>query len=162
VEEWGGFFWGFSRGGNKVGVHLRDVLKMTEPKRKISYWLLLGDFVFYVALFLFSLAWRRNWACVWGGLIAVPGFVLWFMAKLELGSSFTGVADARELVTTGLYSRIRHPIYFFSTFALLGTAICLGYRFFYVFVGVSVVAQLWRMRREEKVLREKFGQEYLD
>jgi protein-S-isoprenylcysteine O-methyltransferase Ste14 len=135
---------------------------MAQSRARISYWLLLGDFVFYVALFLFALAWRRNWACGVGGLIAVPAFVSWFIAKLQLGASFTGRPEARALVTTGLYSKIRHPIYVFSTLALLGTAICIHSAYFYAFLGLSVAAQLWRIRLEEKVLREKFGREFLN
>ncbi len=135
---------------------------MTRSKPSISYWLLLGDFIFYVAVFLFVVAWRRDWVCIVGEAIAVPGFVLWFIAKLQLGSSFTAKPEARELVTVGLYSKIRHPIYLFSTVALLGTAVCLRSGYFYTFVGISVLAQFWRAGREEKVLREKFGQQYID
>jgi len=65
-------------------------------------------------------------------------------------------------VTRGLYSRIRHPIYFFSTLALLGIAICLRSWLFDFFFVVSVPLQLWRIRLEEKVLRDKFGDAYLD
>ena len=70
--------------------------------------------------------------------------------------------EARELVTHGLYSKIRHPVYFFSTLALVGIAICLRSVYFYPFLGIAVVGQAWRIRLEEKVLREKFGQAYLD
>ncbi len=137
-------------------------LGMTQSKPHISYWLLLGDFLFYMALFLFAVGWRRDWRCIAGSAIAVPGFVLWFTAKLQLGASFTARPNARKLVTTGLYSKIRHPVYLFSTLALLGTAVCLHSVYFYAFVALSVVAQFWRIRMEEKVLREKFGQAYFD
>ena len=135
---------------------------MTGSRPRISYWLLLGDFVFYVALFIFAVIWRRDAGCVLGGVIAVPGFVLWFIAKLQLGSSFTARPEARELVTHGLYSRIRHPVYFFSTLALLGIAICLRSVYFYAFLGIAVAGQVWRIRLEEKVLQGTFGQAYLD
>ena len=135
---------------------------MSQSRPHISYGLLLGDFLFYVALFLFAVAWRRDWRCLLGAAIALPGFALWFTAKLQLGASFTLRPDTRKLVTTGLYSRIRHPIYLFSTLAVLGTAVCLHSIYFYAFVGLAVAAQLWRIRMEEKVLRERFGQAYLD
>jgi protein-S-isoprenylcysteine O-methyltransferase Ste14 len=44
-------------------------------------------------------------------LCALPLFVL---ARLQLGASFSVTAQARKLVTTGLYSRIRNPIYVFG------------------------------------------------
>ena len=135
---------------------------MTEPKPRASLLLLLGDFLFYLALFVAAVAWRRDAACILGSAITVPSFVLWFVAKLQLGSSFTPRAEARALVTHGLYSRIRHPIYFFASLALVGTAFCLRSAYFSAYVGLTIAAQLWRIRRENRVLREKFGQDYLE
>jgi protein-S-isoprenylcysteine O-methyltransferase Ste14 len=135
-------------------------LPVSRPR--VSYLLLLGDFLFYAALFVFSVIWRWDRGCVLGGIIAVPSFALWFVAKLQLGSSFTPKAEARELVTRGLYSRIRHPIYCFSTLALLGIAICLRSPYFYAYLVLAIGAQLWRIRREDRVLQEKFGEDYLE
>jgi protein-S-isoprenylcysteine O-methyltransferase Ste14 len=135
---------------------------MIEPKPRVSLLLLLGDFLFYLAVFVAAVVWRRDARCILGGAVAVPAFVLWFVAKLQLGGSFTLKAEARALVTHGLYSRIRHPVYFFSTLALIGTAICLRSVYFDVYVAVTTAAQLWRIRWENKVLRETFGQDYLD
>jgi len=135
---------------------------MSEKKRQPSLLLLLGDFLFYVAVFVAAVIWKRDAWCIAGGVLAIPCFVLWFVAKLQLGSSFTPKAEARALVTHGLYSRIRHPIYFFASLALLGTAICLRSVYFNVYLAVTIAAQLWRIRRENKVLRDKFGQEYLN
>jgi len=135
---------------------------MSEPKRWVKLLFLLGDFLFYLAVFVAALLWRRDAPCILGSAIAIPSFVLWFVAKLQLGSSFTPKAEARALVTHGLYSRIRHPIYFFASLALVGTAFCLRSVYFSVYVGITIAAQLWRIRRENRVLREKFGQDYLD
>jgi protein-S-isoprenylcysteine O-methyltransferase Ste14 len=49
-----------------------------------------------------------------GLTIATIGLVLWISARLQLGQSFTVRARATALVTTGLYSKIRHPIYLFG------------------------------------------------
>lgn len=135
---------------------------MAASKPRVSYVLLLGDFVFYLAFYLFAVGRRRDGICVWGSLLAIPSFVFWLTAKLQLGSSFTARPEARALVTHGLYSRIRHPIYFFSSLALIGTAICLRSWWFDLLVVISVPLQLWRVRLEEKVLREKFGEAYLE
>lgn len=132
------------------------------PQPRVSYVHLFGDFVFYLALFIFAVWFRRDAVCLCGSAVAVPSFVLWLIAKLQLGSSFTARAEARALVTHGLYSKIRHPIYFFSTFALIGTAICLRSRWFDFLVVVMVPLQLWRARREERVLEAGFGSAYLE
>lgn len=46
--------------------------------------------------------------------IMVPAFCLWALARLQAGMSFSGKARATALVTTGLYSKIRNPIYVFG------------------------------------------------
>ena len=135
---------------------------MPDPNPRPSLLLLLGDFLFYVALFVAAVIWRHDALCIPGAIVAVPCFALWFVAKLQLGSSFTPRAEARALVTRGLYSRIRHPIYFFASLAILGIAICLRSVYFNLYAAATVAVQLVRIRRENRVLREKFGQAYLD
>ncbi|MCU1336486.1 MAG: hypothetical protein JWO19_2067 [Bryobacterales bacterium] len=45
-----------------------------------------------------------------GAFLAVVGYILFVTARLQLGKSFAVTAQAKELVTHGLYSRIRNPI----------------------------------------------------
>lgn len=71
-------------------------------------------------------------------------------------------AEARALVTHGLYSKLRHPIYLFSTIALIGIAICLRSLWFTIPLLIMIPIQIWRGRQEERVLREEFGATYLE
>jgi len=61
-------------------------------------------------------AWR-----IAGIAIAAPAFLLFVAARIELGRAFSVQAKATTLVTTGVYSRIRNPIYFFGAIFFLGT-----------------------------------------
>ncbi len=45
---------------------------------------------------------------------------------MQLGSSFSVQAKATTLVTTGVYSRIRNPIYIFGAMFVLGIIIWMG------------------------------------
>ena len=97
-----------------------------------------------------------------GFLILFPSLALWFLARIQLGSSFSFQARATELVTHGLYSRIRNPVYLFGGLDILGMILyAQAFRFLWVF-AVIVPMQLLRIRKEEKVLEEKFGPTYLD
>jgi protein-S-isoprenylcysteine O-methyltransferase Ste14 len=97
-----------------------------------------------------------------GIIVLIPSSALWALARLQLGRSFAVRAQARELVTHGLYSRIRNPIYLFGSLGILGIILYAGHpRFLWVFV-LLVPLQLFRIRREEKVLQEKFGEAYLE
>src|SRR5207237_1363855 len=62
-----------------------------------------------------------------GLAIAIPSLSLWALARYQLGDAFTGRAEARVLVTHGLYSRIRNPIYLFGQLLLLGIVLLLGW-----------------------------------
>jgi len=128
--------------------------------RKWPVWLRYADNAFFFALFLFALARSKGGWRLAGVLLGLPSFVLWIIAKLQLGGSFTVTAQARRLVTRGLYSRFRHPIYYFSTLFLLATALCLRNIYFYVYLLLMVAGQLWRIRSEERALLNKFGEDY--
>jgi protein-S-isoprenylcysteine O-methyltransferase Ste14 len=96
-----------------------------------------------------------------GMAMAAIGFVLWMVARQQLGKSFTVSAQAKQLVTTGLYSKIRNPIYFFGGVAFFGVFLAWGNP--YALAGVIVLyfaMQAMRARKESAVLEEAFGDEY--
>src|SRR5665213_3469936 len=55
-----------------------------------------------------------------GFAIAVPSFLLLVLARIQLGRAFSVQAKASVLVTSGLYSRIRNPIYVFGGLTIAG------------------------------------------
>ena len=93
------------------------------------------------------------------GLIAV-GFVLWTIARFQLGASFTVKAEARKLVTSGLYSKIRNPIYVFGSGVVAGAILVFGKPAWLLIFVVLIPLQLWRANKESAVLEAAFGQEY--
>jgi len=112
------------------------------------------------------------WACThassvaWDGVklagaaIAVASLVLIVIARVQLGAAFSVQAKATRLVTTGLYSRIRNPIYVFAEFFLVGAAMLTGqWRILWLPV-VAIPIQILRAHREAHVLAEAFGEEY--
>src|ERR1035438_10105814 len=58
-----------------------------------------------------------------GAIVAVFGYVLVVVARLQLGASFSVSPQAKELVTHGLYARIRNPIYVFVVVMWAGVRI---------------------------------------
>jgi protein-S-isoprenylcysteine O-methyltransferase Ste14 len=86
--------------------------------------------------------------------------VLWFVARWQLGDAFSVAPEARQLVTRGLYSRIRHPIYVFGTLAFLFLVLALQGWFALIIWLVVILIQVRRARREERALAEMFGEEY--
>jgi protein-S-isoprenylcysteine O-methyltransferase Ste14 len=102
-------------------------------------------------------AWR-----IAGIAIAAPAFLLFVAARLELGRAFSVQAKATTLVTTGVYARIRNPIYVFGAIFILGIIIWLGRPWLLLIFAVLIPLQVVRSQKEERVLTEKFGAAYID
>jgi protein-S-isoprenylcysteine O-methyltransferase Ste14 len=95
-----------------------------------------------------------------GLFLLVPGFILWTIARFQLGRSFTLSAQAIQLVTRGLYSRIRNPVYVFGSCVIAGL-ILLGGRPLWLLVFVIIIPlQIWRVGKEAQVLEARFGDAY--
>ena len=96
-----------------------------------------------------------------GGVMAAAGVVLLIVARLQLGSAFSVQAKAKKLVTTGIYSRIRNPIYVFSAVFLAGLVIVSERWLLLLPIALLVPMQVVRARKEERVLAAAFGEEYV-
>jgi protein-S-isoprenylcysteine O-methyltransferase Ste14 len=97
-----------------------------------------------------------------GLVLTALSLPLWVTARLQLGRSFSLRPEARELVTHGLYSRIRHPIYVFGCLAYFGALLALQlWPILAVWLALLPI-ELVRVRREERVLAEAFGPAYED
>jgi protein-S-isoprenylcysteine O-methyltransferase Ste14 len=88
------------------------------------------------------------------------GFILWTIARFQLGASFTVSAQARQLVTRGLYSKIRNPIYVFGSCVIAGMILVVGHPVWLLIFLIIIPLQIWRAAKESSVLEEKFGEEY--
>ena len=80
----------------------------------------------------------------------------------QLGKSFAVTPQAKELVTLGLYSRIRNPIYVFVDVMIFGLIVAQHLYWLFALYPLLVAMHVFRAHREAKVLQVKFGQAYLD
>ena len=63
-------------------------------------------------------------------------------------------------MTTGVYARLRNPIYVAGCVLVAGVALLLGSWWPLLLLLVLIPLQVARARREEAVLRARFGEEY--
>jgi protein-S-isoprenylcysteine O-methyltransferase Ste14 len=89
------------------------------------------------------------WSSVGVAFIGVP--------RYQLGKSFSIRPQARELVTHGLYSKIRNPIYVFGSMIILGLILVLQKPVLWVGLAALVAIQTIRARHEARVPEEAFG-----
>ncbi|MGC2196054.1 MAG: isoprenylcysteine carboxylmethyltransferase family protein [Terriglobales bacterium] len=132
----------------------------------------MADLKFYVFLgsqalaTLVLLALLAFWPGAWipqrmvGSVLLVVGMAFVFTARLQLGQSFSVFPRAKKLVTHGLYSKIRNPIYVFGTIAIAGMFLILQIPRLWVWLVVLVLIQVFRARKEARVLEARFGDEY--
>lgn len=126
---------------------------------KIFYWVDMVAFLGF-ATFVFRQGSRDDIRFLFGMGIAASAVCLWTLARLQLGKSFSVKARAHKLVTSGLYSKFRHPVYLFAGFAFAGLFIAWG-KLVPSLCWLAVYSlQLLRVRKEEKVLDEAFGEEF--
>jgi protein-S-isoprenylcysteine O-methyltransferase Ste14 len=97
-----------------------------------------------------------------GAILAVVGYSTFVTARLQLGNSFAVTPQAKELVTLGLYSRIRNPIYVFVDVMIFGLILALHLYWLFALFPLLVAMQAFRAHREANVLQEKFGQAYIN
>ena len=92
--------------------------------------------------------------------LAIAAFLLWATARLQIDASFSVRPRAKALVTQGIYSRIRNPIYVFGMLWIAGLILAIGRPWWLLILLVLAPMQMVRARKEARVLEEKFGEEY--
>jgi protein-S-isoprenylcysteine O-methyltransferase Ste14 len=95
-----------------------------------------------------------------GALLAYGGIAFAVWARVHLGRYWSGLVtlkEGHELVRSGPYAIVRNPIYTGLLAAFLGSALVEGEVVFLAVLALMVVAFLVKIRAEEKLLRERFG-----
>jgi protein-S-isoprenylcysteine O-methyltransferase Ste14 len=101
----------------------------------------------------------------WLGLLMVAvglAFAVW--ARVHLGRNWSGrvtVKEDHELIRSGPYGLVRHPIYTGMLFAILGTAIAFGEWRGLIAFGLLSLSLVLKLRMEERFMRETFGEQYV-
>jgi protein-S-isoprenylcysteine O-methyltransferase Ste14 len=103
------------------------------------------------------------WLMWLGAAMTLAGLLFAIWARLYLGKNWSGMVTVKhdhELIRTGPYRLVRHPIYAGILLALTGTTLCR--RNLWGFLGVALVwLGLWlKSRLEERFLVETFGAQY--
>jgi len=95
-----------------------------------------------------------------GTVLAVAGASLIALARYQLGKSFSLRPEAHELVTSGIYAKIRNPIYVFGTVLITGLILVVQRPALWIVLVIVVIGQTVRARREARVLEAAFGEAY--
>jgi protein-S-isoprenylcysteine O-methyltransferase Ste14 len=100
-----------------------------------------------------------------GVAITAVGVAISIWARWHLGSNWSGVVtlkEGHELIRTGPYRAIRHPIYTGILVGMLGTIMTLGEVRGLVAMAVAWLSFYFKARREESFLAQEFGAAFVE
>ncbi len=108
--------------------------------------------------------WPQDLFTFWIGVaITLAGLLFCVWARVHLGRNWSRSVTIKrdhELIVTGPYALVRHPIYSGLLLGLAGTVLAVA-QLRAVLGLVPIAISLWlKLRLEEKWMREQFGAEY--
>ena len=98
-----------------------------------------------------------------GLVLVVAGLSICLVSAFTLGrfySSSLVIKEGHRLISRGVYRFVRHPIYLGALLKCLGIPVFVS-SWYGAFAWVALIPfVLWRVRNEEELLTEQFGDEY--
>lgn len=96
-------------------------------------------------------------------LIALEVWIFW-RVKADLGAAGlvgkTELSGGGEIITRGVYARVRHPRYAGSFVAIVGACVLAGTRVAWAVTAVWTVLMFSVIRFEEREMRARFGEAF--
>ena len=136
-----------------VVVRVRPARKARGVEPRISA--LIGTFLLTVVV-LFP---RRELSPIVGlvsALLTLAGNAFAVVVLTQLRESFSIMAEARQLITAGVYRLVRHPLYLAEEIAAIGVVMQFFSPWTALILAVQFGFQLRRMRNEEVILAAIF------
>ena len=101
-----------------------------------------------------------------GLLLYMLGLIIRWTAILQLKKAFTvdvAINKQHDLKTDGIYSIIRHPAYLGLLLIFIGLSVSMNSVLSIIVIAIPVFLVIfYRIKVEEKVLTDEFGETYLD
>jgi protein-S-isoprenylcysteine O-methyltransferase Ste14 len=149
-------------------------VKRTQRRERIGSLLLNRGLLAIGALLLAferqPLAWLSerflplSMAFYWIGLVMLAtGLALAVWARRHLGRNWSGIVTVKqdhELIRSGPYDLVRHPIYTGLLLAILGTAVAIGEWRGLIAFALIAAGFVLKFKTEERFMSETFGEQY--
>jgi protein-S-isoprenylcysteine O-methyltransferase Ste14 len=100
-----------------------------------------------------------------GLMMILAGLIIRFVAIATLKKNFSGalrIRDGHTLVKSGIYKQVRHPAYLGAIILFIGIPVMLSSVIGFLVMLLLIPILLHRIKLEEKMMIERFGEEYKD
>lgn len=141
-----------------------------EPIASRAFRVLLFGVAIYLLVFrppavwLHRHLWPSDFATFWLGIaLTLAGLLFCVWARVTLGRNWSRsvtIKQDHELIQTGPYALVRHPIYSGLFLAFVGTALAEAQVRGLLAFALIVLAFCLKLRLEEKWMRAQFGAKY--
>jgi protein-S-isoprenylcysteine O-methyltransferase Ste14 len=115
---------------------------------------------------LFRLFFQSSFSLVIpGSVLTILGLLGAIWARAYLGRNWSGYAtykEHQELVTTGPYRFVRHPIYTSMMLMFIGTILDYGALLISIILVIGAISFILRAKKEEEIMIKLFGKQYTD
>lgn len=108
---------------------------------------------------------ESDWIRAAAIVLVATGIALAIWARRHIGEFWSARVTLKvdhQLIQSGPYARVRHPIYSGILLAMIGTALFIGEWRAVIGVVLIFLAHWMKARREEKLLESQFGQAYAE
>jgi protein-S-isoprenylcysteine O-methyltransferase Ste14 len=106
-----------------------------------------------------------DWLLYAGMMLMIFGYAVRRYAIATLGRAFSNILKIKQgqtLIRSGIYAKVRHPAYTGTLVMVAGIPLLFSSPIGLLPVSLALPAVLYRISVEEKMLKQKFGQEYQD
>jgi len=149
--------------GHSNHPHLTGEHRWGDTGQLILFFMYLGiwitdSFIFHYSDFLVDAVPNYLRLCI-AGLILLAG---WYLARRGMKAVFGSTREKAEVINTGVFRIVRHPIYTGAILFYLGAAVITMSISSAAFLLLIIAFYIYISKYEERILKEAFGKEYLE
>jgi protein-S-isoprenylcysteine O-methyltransferase Ste14 len=116
--------------------------------------------IFGATLYLYSQYWQNTPTQYLLIFLTTVAFYMWGFAQYVIGDALNLMPHANKFVSSGVYKKIRHPIYVASTLIFICWTFYTNNIWIFLWTTCVLTLQITRAFFEEKAMYKKFGDAY--
>ncbi len=134
--------------------------------RTLQKLVITGAFVELIAMLVFCaydhrMGWSQpaGWVCLLGDVVVATGLGIAMLVVIQNGyaAATVTVETGQTVVSTGVYTFVRHPMYVGNVIMMVGVPLALGSYWGLLFVVPGVAVLAFRIRDEETLLSQELA-----